>query len=240
MLHHRADRTLVRTAGVIAAALAAVALTACSGSSGGGGGGATTAPTAPPATAVTTTTVPPTTPTSTTAATPTPTATASTSSDDAGSGAGGSSGPAACRESQLRAVLDARPVGNQKTKTDKAIIVDFINKSSTSCTMHGYPGAALVDSSGAQVKQATRTIRGQILGLPTSVHTLPTVTLKPGGVAAAGIEGVDQQQKGAAQAGCADTYPRILVTPPNTSTPVPFAVKWPVCYSFTVHPTNLI
>ena len=226
MLH----RPLPRAAGVIVVAIAAVTVAACSSSSGGGG---TT--TAPPATAVTTTTVPPAAPTSVAASSPS--ASASTSSA-AGSGSGGSAGPTACRESQLRAQIDPRPVGGA-TANDKAVIVQFVNTSSTSCTMHGYPGAAILDASGHQLVQATRTLRGKVLGLPTSVSTLPTVTLEPGAVASAGIEGVNNQKPGTAQAGCDVRYPRILVTPPNTTIAVPFTVTWPACYTFTVHPTNL-
>jgi hypothetical protein len=46
------------------------------------------------------------------------------------------------------------------------------------------------------------------------------------------IEGVDTRKQGAAQAGYAETLPRILVTPPNTR----IAVSWPACFSFDVHP----
>ena len=166
----------------------------------------------------------------------------STVTGTGGSGPGPSTTVAQCAESQLRASIDPRPVRNSTTTgphADFAIIVDFRNTSGTPCRMYGYPGAALLDSTGKQVKQAQRTIRGQLLGLPTSQSTLPTVILRPGAYASAGIEGVNQQQVGAAQAGCAARYPKLLLTPPNTRVAVPFAVSWPVCFSFTVHPTDL-
>ena len=228
----RTPRTVtVRTAAVTVALLAAGGLAACSGSSGGGSASASAAGTTGSTTS---------TPTTTTTTSSTPTSTAPTTGSVPGSTAGSSvqAGPAACRESQLKAQIDARPFG-PVPKHDRAVVVQFINTSSTSCTIHGYPGAAILDASGHQLVQATRTLRGAVLGLPKGQDTLPTVTLKAGAVASAGIEGVDHQQQGAAQAGCAVQYPRIVVTPPNTTTAVPFTVTWPACYTFTVHPTNI-
>lgn len=226
--------TLLRGAGIATALVAAGALAACTGSSGGGASSAVSTST-PPSVTTTTASATVTAGAKATVRVSTP---AASSSSARQSGSGGSSGVPVCRESQLKASIDAKPVGGS-AKNDFAQIVLFQNTSSSACTVHGYPGAALVNSSGKQVKQATRTIRGKRLGLPASVHTLPTVVLKPGKVASAGLEGVNQKQQGAAQAGCADTYPRVLVTPPNTDTAVPFTLRWPVCYSFTVHPINI-
>ena len=170
--------------------------------------------------------------------TATPSRVAPSSSSSSGGGSGGGGSLATCKESQLRAGIDDRGVRNGHTRTNRAIIVDFENTSSATCLLHGYPGAALEDSSGKQVKQATRTIRGPLLGRPPGTNGEPDVTLHPGGYAAAGIEGTNRQEQGAAQAGCEATYPRILVTPPNTRTPVPFTVPWPVCYGFDVHPVT--
>jgi hypothetical protein len=121
------------------------------------------------------------------------------------------------------------------------VLVDFENTSSSPCTLFGYPGAAVVDTSGRQVQQANRTLRGPLGGLPAGqTHPLP-VRLRPHGYSSALIEGADQQERGAAQAGCdAPQNPRILVTPPNTKTAVPFTVGWPQCYSFTVHPVRAL
>ncbi|WP_375484020.1 DUF4232 domain-containing protein [uncultured Jatrophihabitans sp.] len=219
----------VRTVAGATAILAAAALTACSGSSNGGGASPAATTVAPSAT--TTTTVP--------AATSSATRSAASSGGSTDGSADNRDGVVVCQESQLRASLDPRHVSGSSTRNDLAVIVDFTNTSSSTCTITGYPGAALENSANHQVKQATRTVRGKLLGLPTGTNTLPTVTLKPGAVASAGLEGVNQREVGAAQAGCDASYPRILVTPPDTRTAVPFAMKWPVCFSFTVHPTNI-
>jgi hypothetical protein len=121
------------------------------------------------------------------------------------------------------------------------VVVDFENTSSSSCTLFGYPGAAVVDASGKQTQQAKRTLRGPLGGLPTGQGNPVAVRLRPHEYASALIEGTDQQERGAAQAGCdAPKNPRILVTPPNTRTAVPFTVGWPQCYSFTVHPVRAL
>ncbi len=146
-----------------------------------------------------------------------------------------------CAESQLRASIDPRHIPGNGTldatgATKKGVIVDFENTSKTTCTLIGYPGAATVNAAGAQITQATRTLRGDLDGLPKGSNKIPAVALAPGHYAAAMIEGVDTRKAGAAQAGCAETLPRILVTPPNTRIAVPFKVAWPACYSFDVHP----
>jgi hypothetical protein len=229
--------SLTSTAALVGGlALAAGALAACSGSSGSSSGGSGSAssmssvPSSPaPSTATTTVT------TGEPATTP-----SSPGSSSVAAGGAGHTNVTDCAESQLKAELDPRPVKGSTTHTDLAVIVDFTNTSNSTCVLEGYPGAALENDKNQQVKQATRTVRGNLLGLPPSQNSLPRVTLAPGDVASAGIEGVNQQEAGAAQAGCDDSYyPRILVTPPNTRTAVPFTYKWPVCFSFTVHPTNI-
>jgi hypothetical protein len=146
-----------------------------------------------------------------------------------------------CAESQLRATIDPRHIPGNGTldangATKKGVIVDFENTSKTTCTLIGYPGAATVNAGGAQITQATRTLRGELDGLPKGTTKIPAVSLTPGHYAAAMIEGVDTRKQGAAQAGCAETLPRILVTPPNTRIAVPFNVSWPACFSFDIHP----
>lgn len=150
-----------------------------------------------------------------------------------------------CLEAQLRATIDPRHVpGNGTLGTDGAtkmgVIVDFQNTSKITCKLIGYPGAATVSVAGAQTRQAARTFRGELGGLPAASNIITTVVLAPGHYAAAMIEGVDHERQGAAQAGCADRTPRILVTPPNTRIAVPFDVSWPACYSFDVHPVMVL
>lgn len=146
-----------------------------------------------------------------------------------------------CAESQLRASIDPRHIPGNGTpgkdgRVRHAVLIDFQNTSTSTCVLNGYPGAAIVDEAGRQVRQAVRTLNGGLLGLTTGQHTAPPVTLAPRAYAAAGVEGVDEHDLGTVQAGCdAPRYPRILVTPPNTEIPVPFTVGWPRCYSFEVH-----
>jgi hypothetical protein len=146
-----------------------------------------------------------------------------------------------CAESQLRATIDPRHIPGNGTldasgATKKGVIVDFENTSTKTCRLIGYPGAATVNAAGTQITQATRTLRGELDGLPAGTTKIPAVSLAPRHYADAMIEGVDTRKQGAAQAGCAETLPRILVTPPNTRIAVPFTVPWPACYSFDVHP----
>jgi hypothetical protein len=180
------------------------------------------------------------------AGTATPAGPASTGSTAHPSSGPASSSPAAgglpwCVESQLRASIDPRHIPGNGTAGKNgrqlhAVMVDFQNTSRSTCVLNGYPGAAILDQTGHQVRQATRALHGQLFGLPTGQNFAPPVTLGPQAYAAAGIEGVDERNPGTAQAGCdAPRYPRILITPPNTYIPVPFAVGWPQCYSFEVH-----
>jgi hypothetical protein len=101
-------------------------------------------------------------------------------------------------------------------------------------------GGLIASASAAAVGQyrlaEVRTLRGDLDGLPEGSDKIPAVSLAPGQYAAAMIEGVDTKKQGAAQAGCSETLPRILVTPPNTRIAVPFNVSWPACFSFDVHP----
>jgi len=154
---------------------------------------------------------------------------------------GGTSTTTNCAESQLRASIDPRHIPGNGTldanrATKKGVLVDFENTSTTTCRLVGYPGAATVNAAGRQITQATRTLRGDLGGLPEGSNKIPAVSLAPGHYAAAMIEGVDTKKQGAAQAGCSETLPRILVTPPNTRIAVPFTVSWPACFSFDVHP----
>ncbi|HEX8092609.1 DUF4232 domain-containing protein [Jatrophihabitans sp.] len=165
-----------------------------------------------------------------------------TSTGPAGTASSGpADGPARCAESQLRASIDPRHIpGNGTAGKDgrllHAVLIDFQNTSRSTCVLDGYPGAAIVDEAGHQVRQATRTLQGPLLGLPVGQSVATPVTLAPQAYASAGLEGVDERNPGTAQAGCdAPHYPRILITPPNTFIPVPFTVGWPRCYSFEVH-----
>jgi hypothetical protein len=149
--------------------------------------------------------------------------------------------PAACLETQLKATVDTTHLPGNETlnsagKNQVGIYLNFENTSTATCTITGYPGVATVGSNGQQVTQATRTLRGSLGGLPAGQAQFAPVEVVPGAYAQAVLEGVDQKQEGAAQAGCDAQLPSILVTPPNTKIPVPFTVKWGTCYSVDVHP----
>ena len=215
--------------------VAAVVLAGCTGS--GKPTAAATTPGTPGSTV--TTTVTPSSPASSSApgsSSNAPTASASSTASSRSTSGGTTASSTVCTESQLRASVVPGIGGDGH----QGVELDFLNKAASSCTMQGYPGAAILDSSGRQVKQATRTPRGFLGGLPIGTNTPPTITVPAGGKAKALIEGISIQETGAAQAGCqSESYPKILVTPPNTKIPVPFDVSWPVCESFEIHPVTL-
>src|SRR6202035_4618438 len=81
-------------------------------------------------------------------------------------------GAAACSSSSLRISLGG---GGAAAGTDFTVI-DFTNSGSASCTLYGFPGVSLTNSSGAQIGAgATRS--------PSKAPTL--VTLAPGAKASA-------------------------------------------------------
>ena len=96
--------------------------------------------------------------------------------------------------------------------------------------MRAYPGVAAIDDSGAQLAQADRTLNGMLSGLPDGAP-LPTVTLDPGQLASAGVDGTDSSD---------DPCPQpagFLVTPPNSRTSVPVRGEVPpLCNGLAVHP----
>lgn len=142
-------------------------------------------------------------------------------------------GNTACAESQLKASIKAQDLPEIGYHVLRLI---FTNTSNTSCTITGYPGAAIVDETGKQVQQAKRTVGGPVAGTVEKVGTIPVA---PGRSVFAYLEGKSTKEQGAAQAGCDNaSYPKILITPPNTKIAVPFTVGWPLCYAFNVHPVR--
>ena len=219
----------IRTAAAsVAAAIAALAgMTACS-SSGTGSGSDPTSVT-PTTTSATGSVTPP------AAASTSNTPTADTSAvGDTSDGGSGSRDSTQCAESQLRASVASDDI---KGLSRHVVKVSFTNTSTSSCTLTGFPGAAIVDDSGKQVQQAKRTVGGPVGG--TIENSARSVALRAGATAYAYLEGTSIREQGAAQAGCdGATYPRILITPPNTDIPVPFTIGWPQCYSFSIHPVR--
>jgi hypothetical protein len=112
------------------------------------------------------------------------------------------------------------------------IAIRFRNHSDTACSLTGYPGAAGLNKHGKQVQQAKRTKRGFIGGLKPG-HSIPTITLPPGDVASALIEGTDVPQGNHAHC---RTLHGLLVTPPNTKKSVRLKDAPPDCSRIQIHP----
>jgi hypothetical protein len=108
----------------------------------------------------------------------------------------------------------------------------LFKNTSTPCTMTGYPGVAGLNSSGQEVVQAMRTLKGFMGGVPAG-DSPPIVTLAPGQVASAIVEGTDVP---IGTAVTCPSYPALLVTPPNTRQSVTLNTGLPGCSAIEVHP----
>lgn len=155
---------------------------------------------------------------------PTPAATTHTSSSTP-SPATASSGAATddCTNAQLS-------VGHKTANgggSHGGIIVIFINKSSSTCSLAGYPGAAVLNSSDSQIVQATRTLYGYLGNCRCS--SPPRLRLQSGDAASTVVEGDngggDECLRGRA----------FLVTPPNTRQSTRIAFTGYSCH-VQVHP----
>ncbi len=141
-----------------------------------------------------------------------------------------------CAASQLSVTIDPRHIpGNGTPGIDgrlvHAVLVDFQNTSARSCTLRGYPGAAILGSDGSQLQQAQRTTAD-----PYGRTQVSTVTLRPQRFAAAYIVGQNSNQSG----NCGGSFPHLLVTPPNTFSSTTLPAGWSKCYTFLVHPVQAL
>jgi len=132
-----------------------------------------------------------------------------------------------CTDSQVR-VREGRSDG---AAGHIGIRIHFKNKSSATCSVRGYPGAAGLNKHGKQVVQAQRTRRGMLGGLKPH-HKIPTVVLHSGDVATAVIEGVDVPVKNHR----CRTLHGLLVTPPNLFDAVHLRHAPPDCDGIQIHP----
>ena len=121
-------------------------------------------------------------------------------------------------------------------------VILFTNNSPSACTLTGYPGIAGLNASGQQVIQATRTLSGYLGGLWNSAMTLPRISLAPGQVASAIVEGTDNP---VGTATSCPYYDYLLVTPPNLTNSTRVSVfglgtsptnGLPGCSTIEVHP----
>lgn len=115
----------------------------------------------------------------------------------------------------------------------------FTNRSTTSCTLVGYPGAAVLNSAGQQVMQAVRTPSGYEGGLSPGTTTSPVITVPPGQTAAARLEWIENPQ--APQQTSCPSYGSVIVTPPNTYRSTELHAPSPIylCTGLEIHPVLL-
>jgi Protein of unknown function (DUF4232) len=108
----------------------------------------------------------------------------------------------------------------------------FRNDGSTACTLRGYPVARAVATAGGRPIAALDSPRGYVGGLlPGSTHP-PMVTLVPGAIASAILEGA-----GAAPASRAcPRYRALLVGVPGGRASTALAIETAVCRRLQIHP----
>lgn len=127
--------------------------------------------------------------------------------------------------------LDVSATGNSGAG-HIGVVLRFKNTSTETCTLVGYPGVAALNAAGKQVVQAKRTLSEYLGGIPTGQRP-PVVTLTPGASASALVEGTDVPT---GNAHACPTYPKLLVTPPNTRQSVTILMSMPGCSPIEVHP----
>jgi Domain of unknown function (DUF4232) len=104
----------------------------------------------------------------------------------------------------------------------------FDNLSSSPCRLYGYPGVALVGTSGNQIAQVARS------PFPPG-STPPAVVIPPGGAASAWLSGDPNYPNGSCP-----SYQQVLVTPPNTTTSTKVKVNnLVVCADAQINPVDV-
>ena len=121
-------------------------------------------------------------------------------------------------------------------------VIMFTNNSPFPCTLTGYPGVAGLNANGQQTVQAIRTLSGYLGGLWNGATTPPRVSLSPGQIASAIVEGTDNP---IGTATSCPYYDYLLITPPNLTKSVrvrvfdlgvPPTSGLPGCSTIEVHP----
>ena len=141
-------------------------------------------------------------------------------------------GTAACTGSQIKVTTGDGGAG----LSHGALTLIFTNISSTSCSLSGYPGAALPYSGGTW--NATRTMAGY-MGGAANYSSPPTVDIAPGAAASALIEWEAATVNGAPDnaTNCPGSVAQSLeVTPPNTQSTTTFPPLQGACQGFEIHP----
>jgi hypothetical protein len=142
-------------------------------------------------------------------------------STPAASASGGAGGAKSCLTSNLRITLGD---GGAGAGTDFTVI-DFTNTGTAPCTLLGYPGASLTNSSGAQIgAAATRN--------PSKPATV--VTLAPGAKASATL-GVANAENYPASTCKPTAAAGLKVFPPNQTQPVQLSFSTTGCAVTSTH-----
>lgn len=134
------------------------------------------------------------------------------------------SGPPVCQPNQLTlAIQSTQGAAGHIAQQDQ-----FTNKSSTKCTLYGFPGAVMLD---AQQKQITTKANWQTTGFSYSNQQKQLVTLNPGGVAYFMVEWSDVPV--GSETSC-PTSAYLSVTPPNDFSVVTIADAINACNGGTL------
>ena len=136
----------------------------------------------------------------------------------------------ACTNGQLKVGIKSAGVASG----NEGDILVFTNTSSQTCTLQGYPGAAIMHGS-ATVLNATRALNG-FIGDERQLSSAPVVTLAPGGTASAMLEWVVDNGEPCGPSGTGT----LEVTPPNTTVTTGLveltAGSAGICADFEIHP----
>jgi hypothetical protein len=143
--------------------------------------------------------------------------TAPSSADDA---------PATCSGDRLVVGFS----GQAAATGHRSLVVTFANTGTTSCQVTGYASVDLHDRDGVFLAHAAETLGGFMYQGPTEV---PIVTLTPGEVASAVIEGVAWTDESGSN--CLP-YATLTVTPPLGGAPTAFDWVSGACGSHKIHP----
>ncbi|MDT0264600.1 DUF4232 domain-containing protein [Jatrophihabitans lederbergiae] len=125
------------------------------------------------------------------------------------------------------AQLAVRSAPAQGGDSHGGVIVIFTNTACMACTIYGYPGAAVLDKSGRQIVQATRTLSGYLGGCrcATPEHLRLDHSQSASAIVEGDNGGGDECLRGVA----------ILATPPNTTKPTRIPLQAYSCH-VQVHP----
>jgi Protein of unknown function (DUF4232) len=118
-----------------------------------------------------------------------------------------------------------------------SVLLLFTNDSAAACTLHGYPGAELVDPGGKlEPLDAVRKLTGY-MGGAQGLAAPPVVTLKAGQTVSAVLEWTDVPSSDST-ASCYTGADSLEATPPNSkrTTTLSLGDSALVCGGFQVHP----